>query len=181
MKQLALIALVLALLVPARAHRLDEYLQATRITVESDSIDLIIDLTPGVAIAQHLLRLIKFDGDGRISGKEKEAYSQRVLSQLRLDLDGKQQSITLLAATFPSLQQLKTGEGTIRIKAIAKFPALVIGTHEIVFVNNHLPTFSVYLVNALVPRNKAIHIVRQRRDELQKEYHLTFEVLPPPP
>ena len=38
----------------ADAHRLDEYLQATRIDVEVDRIDLDIDLTPGAALPEAL-------------------------------------------------------------------------------------------------------------------------------
>ena len=41
---------------PAGAHRLDEYLQATRIGVSQNRIDLEIDLTAGAAIAAADLR-----------------------------------------------------------------------------------------------------------------------------
>ena len=41
----------LATLPPAAAHRLDEYLQATRLSIDIDRVDLEIDLTAGSAMA----------------------------------------------------------------------------------------------------------------------------------
>ena len=46
------------------AHRLDEYLQATRISITTNRIDLTFELTPGVAIAAQVLELIDSDRDG---------------------------------------------------------------------------------------------------------------------
>jgi hypothetical protein len=50
--------LLLVLATEAPAHRLDEYLQATRLAVATNRIDLSIDLTPGVAVADQLLVVI---------------------------------------------------------------------------------------------------------------------------
>ena len=38
---------VLLMPLPAGAHRLDEYLQATRVGIERDRVSIDIDLTPG--------------------------------------------------------------------------------------------------------------------------------------
>ena len=51
MKPVLLGCLLFVLATHALAHRLDEYLQATRISVATNRIDLSIDLTPGVAVA----------------------------------------------------------------------------------------------------------------------------------
>jgi hypothetical protein len=177
-KWIVAIAAVLAFSVSAPAHRLDEYLQATRIAVAMHRIDLAIDLTPGVAIAEELLPSIDPDGRARVAPHPGERYAQRVLQDLVLDLDGKRQPIRLVRATFPDRADMEVGEGTIHLQAVAKIATLKPGHHDLLFRNTHLPKISVYLVNALVPENKAIQITRQIRDELQKEYRLSFEVKP---
>jgi hypothetical protein len=176
MKSVAALIVLLALAIPTKAHRLDEYLQATRIALAMDRIDLTIDLTPGVAILKKLLPAIDADGNGRISSREGDRYAQRVVDDLRLVLDGKPQSIRIVRATFPSRAAMEEGEGIIHLKAVAKIQPLTPGHHGILFRNEHLPGISVYLVNALVPKSKTIQITAQNRDEYQKEYHLRFEV-----
>jgi hypothetical protein len=178
MKWVVAIAAVVAFSVPARAHQLDEYLQATRITVAMDRINLGIDLTPGVAIAPDLLLSIDPEGSARIPPHQATRYARRVLQDLLLDLDGKRQVIELISATFPARADMEAGEGTIHLQAVAKISTLRPGRYEILFRNAHLPKISVYLVNALVPGNKAIQITRQIRDELQREYRLSFAVRP---
>ena len=172
------IASVLAFSVSAQAHRLDEYLQATRIAVETHRIDLAIDLTPGVAIATDLLSSIDPGGNSRVPPHQGQRYAQRVLQDLVLDLDGKRQPIKLIGASFPGRADMEDGEGPIHLQAVVKISTLKPVHHELLFRNAHLPRISVYLVNALVPENKAIQITQQTRDELQKEYRLSFELKP---
>ena len=50
---------------PTRAHRLDEYLQATTIAVEKDHLVLQLRLTPGVAVARQVLASLDANGDAR--------------------------------------------------------------------------------------------------------------------
>jgi hypothetical protein len=178
MKLIVAVVAVLAFSVPALAHRLDEYLQATRISVALDRIDLAIDLTPGVAIAPELLASIDPDASAHIPLHRIRQYAQRVLHDLRLDLDGRRQSIELISATAPVREDMEAGEGTIHLQAVAKISTLKPRQHEILFRNAHLPKISVYLANALVPQNKSIQITRQIRDQLQREYRLGFEVVP---
>jgi len=52
MKRLLIAIAVLAIPPTATAHRLDEYLQATRVSIDVDRVDLEIDLTAGTAIAK---------------------------------------------------------------------------------------------------------------------------------
>ena len=178
MKSIVVFSAVLALSFSAEAHRLDEYLQATRIGIATSRIDLAIDLTPGMAVAQELLRSIDPHGNARIPPERERTYAQSVLQDLVLELDGKRQSIELIRATFPPCADMELGEGTILLQAAATISMLKPGHHEIIFQNAHLPKISVYLVNALVPGNKTIQITRQIRDKLQREYRLSFEVLP---
>lgn len=175
-------AALLATLVLAQSawgHRLDEYLQATRIAVGMDQIRLEMDLTPGVAVLEELLPLLDSNKDGHISSQEEKQYAQRVLHDLSLALDGQQQTIKLVAVSFPSLADMEAGEGTIHLKATVKVSRLQARSHELQLRNAHLPKISVYLVNALVPENRTIQITQQIRDERQTEYRLRFLVKPP--
>jgi hypothetical protein len=172
--------LLLMLVTDAWAHRLDEYLQATRISVATNRIDLAIDLTPGVAIVDQLLVVIDKDHDGRVSEAEAVAYAQRVLKDVRVGLDEKVLALSLVDISFPTLLEVKGGLGVIRIEATAPVGQLAVGKHVLSLTNAHLPAISVYLVNALVPKHPTIKIINQTRDELQKTYRLEFEVTPPP-
>jgi hypothetical protein len=180
MKRL-IVAFVTALLLGEAAwgHRLDEYLQATRIAVGMKQIRLEMDLTPGVAILQELLPLLDSNKDGHISSQEQKQYAQRVLQDVSLALDGQQQTIKLVAVSFPSLADMEAGEGTIHLKATVNLSAMEARSHELLLRNAHLPKISVYLVNALVPESRAIQITQQIRDERQTEYRLRFLVKPP--
>src|SRR2546428_291772 len=100
-KIVTLIASIVVLLpFPATtsAHRVDEYLQATRLSLARDRIGLEIDLTPGVNVAQMIFAVINTDHDGRISQSEGRAYANQFLKQIVLDLDGQRQSLTLIRA-----------------------------------------------------------------------------------
>jgi hypothetical protein len=181
MKRRLLGCFLLVLATDAFAHRLDEYLQATRVSVATNRIDLSIDLTPGVAVADQVLAVIDQDGDGRVSGDESTAYAQRVLTDIRIGLDGKVLALSLADASFPALHEVKGGTGVIRIKATAPVGQLSVGSHAFSFTNAHLPAISVYLVNALVPKDRTIKITKQTRDEIQKGYRLEFSVSSSPP
>jgi hypothetical protein len=50
---IALVLLVLS--TDVRGHRLDEYLQAARLSLASERVALEIDLTPGIAIAPGII------------------------------------------------------------------------------------------------------------------------------
>jgi hypothetical protein len=80
---------------------------------------------------------------------------------------------------FPTFQEMKAGTGILRIKATASVASLAAGKHTLSLTNAHLPAISVYLVNALTPKDRAIQITKQIRDELQRNYRLEFKVSPP--
>jgi len=173
--------LLLVLASDALAHRLDEYLQATRVLVTTNRVELSINLTPGMAVADQVLVVIDTDRDGRVSADESTAYAQRVLKDMRIGLDGKVLALSLVEASFPALHEVKGGLGVIRIKANAAVGKLTAGNHVFSLTNAHLQAISVYLVNALVPKDHAIKITKQTRDELQKDYRLEFGVHSRPP
>lgn len=158
------------------AHRLDEYLQATRIAVATNRIDLSFELTAGVAIAGQLLEIIDQDRDGRISEDEGSAYARRFLKELTMGLDGKAVALNLAAVSFPAVSEMRGGTGVIRIRASLPVGPLSAGDHALTLTNGHLPAISVYLVNALRSREPTVEIGQQTRDELQKNYRLKFRV-----
>lgn len=173
--------LLLLLATEASAHRLDEYLQATRVSVTTKRIDISFDLTPGVAVADEVLSVIDKDRDGRFSKAERATYIQVVLKDIRVGLDEKVIALRVVESSFPNRLGIKGGVGVIRIKATAPVGPLAAGRHSLHLTNAHLPLISVYLVNALAPKDPAIQITKQLRNELQSDYHLEFSVNPTSP
>jgi hypothetical protein len=161
---------------PASAHRLDEYLQATRITVGLDMVCVDIDLTAGVAVASNVFGFIDSDGDGRLSPAEREAYARLVVASAVLEVDGSRTPLILVDSQFPSFGDMSAGLGTIRLKARANVPAEPPGRHRLSYLNVHRPGMSAYLVNALVPAAKEIQITDQRRDMWQHGLRIDYTV-----
>jgi hypothetical protein len=168
--------LLLLLATQAWAHRLDEYLQAVRVSVGTHRIALSIELTPGVAVADQVLAVVDKDRDGRVSEAENAAYAQRVLEDIQVGLDENVLAMALTDTSFPTVEGVKKGTGVIRIKAAAPVKPLSVGNHTLHLTNAHLPAISVYLVNALTPKDRAIKVRKQARDELQTTYRLEFNV-----
>jgi len=176
MRQKTLFAIAGVLLILARsasAHRLDEYLQATRLSLSPNEVGIEIDLTPGVDVAPLIFALINTDHDGRISPSEAERYANQVMRETALDIDGHRSQFVVLKYEFPSFQEMSAGEGTIRIYARAIWQGSA-GAHHLVYQNNHKTDFGVYLVNALRPGTPAIEITEQRRDPFQRGMNLAF-------
>jgi len=160
------------------AHRLDEYLQATRIAVATDRINFNFELTPGVAIAGNALELIDHDRDGLVSREEGNAYAGRFLKDVNVGLDGMGLALSLATVTFPALPEIRSGTGIIRIRATTVVGPLEAGEHVLTLTNGHLSTISVYQVNALQSKDPAVELGKQSRDERQKGYRLEFRVTP---
>jgi len=166
----------LATVLPAGAHRLDEYLQATRLSVDIERVDLEIDLTAGVALASTVFAWIDTNRDGEISDAEGEMYARQMLGSVVLKVDGRPVPITLVETSFPHFRDMNLGVGTIRLRATARIPAARAGRHQISFLNTHRSESSVYLVNALVPANPRIRLADQRRDIAQHGLMLDYAV-----
>jgi hypothetical protein len=161
---------------PARAHRLDEYLQATRITIGAERVGLELDLTAGVEMAAEVFGWIDANRDGQISSAEGEAYARQVLRSVVLSVDGRATSITLVDFRFPQYGEMSRGVGTIAVRATADLSGGGAGRHRVSFLNTHRPERSVYLVNALVPADPRIHIGGQQRDRAQHGLTLDYTV-----
>lgn len=171
MMRLTLVCLIISALAGvASAHRLDEYLQATLITVEPDRVELEISLTPGVAVLPVVLAAIDRDRDGRISAEEQRAYANRVLHDVALEADGVPVPLVILGSAFPAVDEMRQGLGTIQVRLRGERPR----GHQLRFVNRHLAGISVYLVNCILPASRGLKIERQVRDERQTEIRIDY-------
>jgi hypothetical protein len=178
-RRLPLLLALLALPFIVFAHRLDEYLQATLVAIESENIRLQINLTPGVAVAEQVLALIDRDHDGAISKDEAAAYAELLKRDLKLRLDRRELELKLIASEFPAPAELRAGWGIIHMEFSAASGALALGAHRLTLENRHLTAASVYLINAVQPRSGTIHITSQTRNENQSAGEIQFTVHPP--
>jgi len=169
-------ALALTLLATADvfAHRTEDYLQAARIGVEPDRIQITVDLTPGTAVAESFLAAIDRDGDGSLSAAEQREYARQMVSAWQLDLDGRSLPTRVRASSFPDAAAVRRGEGTIRLDVEATVPDLSPGSHRLLFRNAHLAGHSAYLANALVPESDRVAVTAQRRDRDQSELIIEY-------
>ncbi len=158
----------------ALAHPLDEYLQATYLTVAPTRIEVELDLTPGVLIAPQILAMLDTDGDQQISAAESRAYADTVVRQLMLRVDGQPLALTIASIEMPPYLNIQTGYGTIRIFATATLPDDMTGTHLIFYANNYAPIKSAYQVNTFVDRGAPITLGRQHRDDVQQTLRVEY-------
>jgi hypothetical protein len=165
---------VLAGVAEVSAHRRDEYLQAARLSIEPARVDIELDMTPGIAVADAILADIDRNRDGSLSADEQRVYASLVLGALELEVDGTRLSLQPGASSFPEAGAVKLGEGTIRLHAAATLPRLSAGVHQLFFRNRHQRSRSVYLANALVPQSHLVAVTAQRRDTDQTELTIDY-------
>jgi hypothetical protein len=166
-------ALLLSVATPAFAHRVDEYLQATTISVGSDRVQVQIRLVPGIEVLPTVLAFIDTDRDGVLSDAEQRTYAERALRDLTLSVDGVRLPLRLLSSKFAELELMRDGRGVIQIDFDAEVPR---GGAErrLVFENHHFSGIAEYLVNSLVPRDPAISLGAQHRNYEQSSYRLDY-------
>ena len=172
------LTLVAAAGVTASAHRRDEYLQAARIAIEPDRVQLTLHLTPGISVADEILAGIDRDRDGAISTQETQVYARELLNTLALDVDGVRLPLLLVGSTFPAMDAVRNGEGTMRVDAIARLPRLGDGAHHLHYRNSHRADIGVYLANALVPESPRVAVMAQRRDRDQRDVIIDYVLEP---
>ncbi len=162
----------------ASAHRIDEYLQATILSLEAHRVQASIRLIPGMLVSQSVIAAIDSDGDGVFSENEQRAYAARVLSDLSITLDGKKVQPTLLSWSFPESAQMREGLGEIHIEYALDYAGD--SSHggrnrSLILTNDHLNRKSVYLVNVLAPE-RGVQILAQKRNEQQSVYELDYRI-----
>ena len=166
---------VLTAAVPASAHRLDEYLQAMRVDVRPEGIVLELDLTPGANMAADVLAALDPDGDGTIDRSEADAYVITILRSVDVAVDGERLRVGLVNHTLPSVDDLRTGSGVIRLTATAD-AVHSRGRHRLRVANGYRNDVGVYLANALSPRPGPVTIASQSRDPRQQALTIDYLV-----
>jgi hypothetical protein len=167
-------AILLWLAAPGFAHRLDEYLQATIVTIEPDKIRLHLNLVPGVEVADQVIALLDRDGDGAISAKEAASYAALLKRDLTVQLDNRDVQLNCAASNSPAPAELRTGSGIIEMEFVIVSVSLIPGAHTLTLENRHLPKISVYLLNAAKPKAGSIQIATQKRNENQSAGNIAF-------
>jgi hypothetical protein len=158
------------------AHRLDEYLQASRIAVDADHVSIDLTLTPGAAVAPGIIAAIDSNADGVLSSAEQQAYADDVVRALDVRLDRSRLPLRLVASTFPDVGAFRTGDGAIQLRVDASHASLAGGAHQLFLKNSHWPQQSVYLANALVPDNARVAVTDQQRDGAQSQLTIHYAV-----
>ena len=169
----AVVVSVLAATTGLSAHRLDEYLQAARVAIDPARVEIQLDLTPGVAVAQRLIAEIDRNHDGAIADSEGLAYALRVLEDVRAEIDGRPIALSLADRRMPAVLDIEQGVGAINLRLAAELPPLAPGSHRLVIRNSHHSDIGAYLANALVPATWRVAVLSQDRDYTQSE--LTVE------
>jgi HupE / UreJ protein len=170
----AVVTCTLLTVQPAFAHRIDEYLQATIVSLHKNGIPASMRLIPGVLVSSGVIGAIDRNGDGIFSESEQRAYAQRVLGDLSITVDGKTSQPKLVAWSFPRPAQMREGLGEIHIDYTIDLPN---GGRDrsLIIANHHLSRTSVYLMNVTVPHERDARILGQQRNEQQSVYELDFE------
>ena len=161
---------------PVSAHRLDEYLQAARIAVDPARVQIELDLTPGIAVAHGIVAEIDRDRNGVDAAGEGQAYAERVLGEIQLEVDGRLLPVELAGQRFPAVPAMLSGEGTIQLQLTATVPPLADGPHRVRYRNAHHSDVGVYLANALVPASARVMVLTQTRDRDQRELVIDYEL-----
>jgi hypothetical protein len=175
MKYRCLVASLCALGSPltARAHWLDQYLQATTITIGDARIVAQLRMTPGVTIVPEVLARIDKNGDGTYSTDEQRAYAVGVLHDVTLHVDGSPLSVEVLAVNFANIAEFQAGRGVIAINFAAQIPLGGV-ERQFTYVNRYEPSRSVYLANTLVPTDSTVSVTAQQRSSDQSRYGVRF-------
>jgi hypothetical protein len=170
------VAIAVAAGVGVSAHRLNEFLQAARIDLRENGVSIDLALTPGADIANAIVASIDRDGNGVVTADEQKAYAQDVLSGLTATLDGARLLLRQHDVSFPTVDELRGGTGTIRIQLDASHSTLRNGRHQLFFSNGHHAGQSAYLANALVPASSRVSVIGQRRTVDQRELTIDYSV-----
>lgn len=170
---IAAAAVILSVAGPLSAHRLDQYLQATLISVEKNHVQAFMRLIPGVAVSSTVLASVDTNADGILSKAEQQAYAEQVLRDVSISIDGKSLSPRLVSVEFPKVEEMRAGLGEIKIEFSADLPPGG-ASRKLVFENHHQSRIAAYLVNCLVPGDKDIRVTAQNRNELQSFYELDY-------
>ena len=162
----------------AWAHRIDEYLQATILSLDANRVNASMRLIPGVLVAPSVIALIDANHDGVFSESEAKAYAEHVLGDLSVSVDGRATAVQLDSWNVPEPSHLRDGLGEIQIHYHVELPSSSGASHSLALVNRHLNAGSVYLVNVEVPQDPRLRVVDQKRNPRQSLYELDYSQTP---
>jgi hypothetical protein len=140
---------VLVLLCPVEAHPVDEVVQGAYLTLAPGQVLLELDVTPGSKVAGTVLKALDANGDRTVTDAESRAYAGRVLAQSSLTLDGMAVTWTLNKVSVPPYQNLETGNGILKLYAIATRPERT-GTRTLSYQNRYQPVKSQWTANVFL-------------------------------
>ncbi len=178
-RRVALVALLFSA-THARAHRVDECLQCSFVSIAPDRVALSLTLVPGIETAPALIAQIDTNRDGAISTAEAANFARLVCSRLSLEIDGQLLPLQLVRHEFPSVADLRTGFALISLDFATAVVPLEPGAHHVRFRNDHHPESSVYLANVMLPTSPAVQLGRPARDDAQQTLAFSFVVSPRP-
>ena len=170
---LAAVALLLLTQRSVSAHLLDEYLQATTLSVGKGRVRAQLRLTPGVAVFPRVFAAIDTSRDGAVSTAEQQAYAAQVLRDLTLTVDGAALPLRLTATKFAGAAEMKQGLGDIELDFVADVPPRA-GIRKLVFENHHQMGIAAYLVNCLVPTDPDVQVTAQTHSYTQSSFTLNY-------
>lgn len=173
MKRVMVCGLLWATATPIFAHRLDEYLQVTLISIWKNRVRAKMYLTPGVAVYKRVIATIDANGDGTLSNAEQKRYAEKVRHDVSLSADGAVLPLQLISFKFPRVEEMKKGLGYIVVNLDAAFPVGQ-GGHRLVFENHHQSALAAYQVNCLMPDDPSIRVTGQIRNVNQSRYELAY-------
>lgn len=168
--------MAVATAVGVSAHRLDELLQAARIDVRDDGVTVELALTPGLDVAASIVAAIDRDRNGVITADEKNRYAASIARDVVVTLDGARLPLRVSDSSFPPMDELRSGDGTIRVQLGASHTRVSNGPHRLFISNGHEAGRSVYLANALVPASTRVSVRGQRRTFDQRELTIDYFV-----
>jgi len=164
---------LLAAALSAHAHRLDEYLQATTISLEKDRVQVDVRLIPGVMVWPKVLARIDTDKDGVLSDAEIRSYAERMQRDLVLVVNGTPLRLRVMSSASDEAAMFRRGLGEIHFQFVVDVPPTG-AQRRLVFENKHERDIASYLVNCLVPADTDIRITGQDRNHQQSWYQLDY-------
>src|SRR5262249_4239119 len=119
--------------------------------------------------------MVDIDRSGdTLSTDELRIFAGMVFNATELLHDARRLDLVVDDVTFPNVDALRRGEGTIRLQATAVLPAQSNGSHRISFRNGYRRDVSVYLANALVPESSRVAVTAQRHAHDQHELTIDY-------
>jgi hypothetical protein len=160
-----------------RAHRLDEFLEAARISLEPSHVDVEMNLTPGMSTADTFIHEVDGNTDGVFSPIEQWNYATGLVRSLdvRLD-DAPVRPLRVTAVDVPEAASVRSGDAAATVRATVPIRALAPGVHRLVFRNDDGASDSVFMANTVLPDSRMIAVTAQKHSVDQRELTIEFAV-----